>query len=134
MILLNFSHPLSPANLQRLAELNGQPFTEVREVPTYFDHEQPFAGQAAALAGRAGLTPTEWQTRPLLVNLPAHSQVAAALLAEMEGRMGYLPRVVRLKPAAPGASDPFVVAEIIDLRQARDDARKRRFAEGPGDG
>lgn len=125
MLVLNFSHPLTPDHLARIAEWTGQE-PRVIEVPTQFDHEQPFAEQVRELVDGVGLSPEQWQTTPLLINPPSLSLIAATLLAELHGRMGYFPAVLRLRPV-PGSNPPqFEVAEIINLQAVRDTARKRR--------
>jgi len=129
VILLNFSHPLTPAHLARVEELAGEKIARVMDVPVQFDHEQPFVEQIAALVDTLGLTPEEWQTLPLLVNPPALSPIAVTLLAHLHGRMGYFPTVLRLRPV-PGVTPPrFEVAELVNLQAARDAARKRRSGE-----
>ncbi len=125
MLLLNFSHPLTPDHLAQIEALAGQPVERVIAVPTQFDQAQPFAPQVAALADSAGLTLEDWQTLPLLVNPPSLNLIAVTLLAELHGRMGHFPAVLRLRPAAAGLTQ-FQVAEVINLQQVRDSARGRR--------
>jgi hypothetical protein len=126
MLLLNFSHPLTPEQLQRIGELIGQPLARVIEVSTQFDHERPFAEQVRALVDTIGLRPEEWQTTPMLVNPPALNAIAVTLLAELHGRMGYFPSVLRLRPV-PNTNPPqFEVAEVINLQAVRDRAREQR--------
>ncbi len=115
MLILNFSHPLTAAQLAQLEALTNQLVERVLDIPTYFDPAQPFAQQVAALIDQLELTPTEWQTLPLLVNPPTLNVIAIALLAELHGRMGYFPPVLRLR-SVPGSLPPrFEVAEIINL-------------------
>jgi len=97
MILLNFSHPLTQEHLAQVAELTGEE-PRVIEVPTQFDHNCSFAEQVRELVDGISLSPEEWQTTPLLVNPPALNVIAVTLLAELHGRMGYFPSVVRLWP------------------------------------
>jgi len=126
MLILNYSHPLTPAHLAQIEALTGAPVTEVRDIPTQLDLDTPFAEHAPALAEAAGLTPAQWQTEALLVVPPALNFAAAALLAELHGRCGYFPPIVRLKPT-PGALPPrYEVAEIVDLQAIRQAARTRR--------
>ena len=127
MLLLNFAHPLTPAQLEQIALAAGanDPF-DVRDIRAQFDPQQPFAPQAVALANAAGLTPAQWQTEPLLVNLPALNHIAACLLAELHGRMGYFPSIIRLRPIAGSTPPQFEFAEIINLQSMRDDSRTRR--------
>jgi hypothetical protein len=129
MIILNFSHPLTPDQVSRIEALAGQPVTEVRHVPAQFDHEQPFAPQVVALTDACNLSPAEWQTTPLLVNPPSLNLIAVALLAELHGRCGYFPTVLRLRPV-PGSTPPrFEVAELVNLQAVRDAARQKRTGE-----
>jgi hypothetical protein len=131
VILLNFSHPLSEAQRQQIEQLAGQPITRLIERMAQFDLERPFAGQATALVDSLGLGPAEWQTAPLLVNLPSLNFGAAAVLAELHGRCGYFPPVVRTRPAAESLPPRYEIAEIVNLQRLRDEARQRRWSQ-PG--
>ncbi|MER3405146.1 MAG: hypothetical protein C4289_08280, partial [Chloroflexota bacterium] len=62
MIIVNFSHPLTAEQRERIEELAGQPVERVIEVPVQFDENIPFAEQVPDLVAAAGLTPEEWQT------------------------------------------------------------------------
>jgi hypothetical protein len=126
MILLNFSHPLTPAQFAAIERLAGQQVERVIEVKTQLDHARPFAEQARAVVEVAGLSPQEWQGLPLLVNLPSLSAIAALVLAELHGRMGYFPAVLRLRPVPETMPPQFEVAEIINLQAVREAARQRR--------
>ncbi len=126
MIVLNYSHPLTPAQLAQLETLTSAPLTEVRDMPALLDLDAPFTAQATALADAAQLSPAEWQTAPLLLVPPALNFAAAALLAELHGRMGYFPPIVRLRPVSGALPPRYEVAEIINLQALRDAARKRR--------
>lgn len=125
MILLNFGHPLPPAHLARIKELTGQQ-PEVVVVPTEFDHKRPFAEQVRELVDGIGLTAEEWQTTPLLINPPTLHIIAMTSLAELHGRMGYFPAVLRLRPIPDTIPSRFEVAEIINLQSVRDEARRQR--------
>jgi hypothetical protein len=126
MILLNFSHPLTTAHRAAVEQLAGRPVESVVEVKTHFDHTQPFAEQARALVDGIGLSPEEWQTAPLLVNPPSLSVIVCVLLAELHGRMGYFPPVLRLRPVSGSTPPIFEVAEIVNLQAVREAARTRR--------
>lgn len=126
MILINFSHPITDQQRQALADLTGTEVQQVVDVPTQLDHALPFADQVHRLVDSAGLSSEQWQTLPLLANLPSLSVIAGLVLAELHGRMGYFPAVLRLRPVA-GASPPrFEVAEILNLQAVRDLARNGR--------
>jgi hypothetical protein len=126
MILINFSHPLTADQLRRIEALVGQPIARVIEVPSQIDPQQPLAPQIVAMADAAGLTPNEWQSRPMLVNLPSLNYSAVLLIAELHGRMGYFPCCVRLRPGKDIILPRFEVAEVLDLQAVRDGARRKR--------
>jgi hypothetical protein len=124
--LLNFSHPLTAEHLAQVEALSGQAIERVIDAPARFDHAQPFGAQVTALVEGLGLSAAEWQTLPLLVNPPSLHVIAVTVLAELHGRMGYFPAVVRLRPVAGSTPPRFEVAEIINLQAVRDAARSRR--------
>jgi hypothetical protein len=78
------------------------------------------------MADRVGFSPEEWQTRPILVVLPALSSSARVLLAELHGRMGYFPPIIRMRQVQGVVPPRFEVAEIISLQDVRAAARARR--------
>jgi len=126
MLILNYSHPLTASQLAQLEALTGEKVDEVRTIPVQLDPEQPFTGQIVELVEAAGLSPEEWQTIPLLLVLPGLNFAAVALLAEVHGRAGYFPSVVRLRPVADAVPLRYEIAEILNLQAIRDAARKRR--------
>ncbi len=126
MLVLNFSHPLTAEQIAQIEGLTGAAVDEVRHIPTQFDVARPFTPQVVALADRCGLSPEEWQTIPLLILPPALNFIAVALLAELHGRMGYFPPIVRTRPVAGALPPRYEVAEILDLQSLRDEARQRR--------
>jgi len=127
MILLNFSHPLTDEQVNQIETLTGQTVDEVRHVPAQFDNQQPFIPQVEALADDCGLTAEEWQTTPLLVIPPALNFIAVTLLAELHGRCGYFPSIVRMRPVQGSIPPRYEVAEILDLQAVRDSARRKRI-------
>jgi hypothetical protein len=130
MILLNFSHPLTPAQLEQIEALTGQAVERVLDLMPQLDHEKSFDSQIGELVDGVGLSSQEWQTRPLLVNPPGYAPAAVVLLAEMHGRMGHFPAMLRLRPV-PGSNPPqYEVAEVINLQALRDRARERRWQAG----
>lgn len=126
MMVLNFSHPLTDAQRCQIETLTGQPIAGLGDLPTQFDEQQPFAPQLAALMATVDLTPAQWQGEPILVVLPSLNFIAAALLAELHGRMGYFPPVVRTRPVAGSVPRRYEVAEILDLQALREQARRQR--------
>lgn len=126
MIVINFGHPITTAQLDAIADLAGQPVERVVAAPTQFDPQEPFAEQARALMDSVGLLPEEWQTLPLLINLPTLHVIAALVLAELHGRMGYFPAILRLRSVEGSVPPRFEVAEILNLQAVRDAARRLR--------
>ncbi len=126
MILLNFSHPLTAAQLAQIEAITGQAIETHMDVPVQFDEQQPFGPQLAALMAAIDLSPTQWQSEPILVVLPSLNFIAAALLAELHGRMGSFPPAVRTRPAANTLPRRYEVAEILDLQEVREAARRGR--------
>lgn len=126
MILLNFSHPITAPQQGQIEALTGQSIVRTIAVATQFDEQQPFPPQVAALLAQIDLTPDQWQSEPILVVLPSLNFIAALLLAELHGRMGYFPPVVRTRPVADSVPRRYAVAEILDLQGIRESARKTR--------
>lgn len=126
MLLLNFGHPLREEVLEDIRQFIGKPFYSLLEFPVQFDHEESFERQVVALVDQVGLSSREWQTQPLLINPPAHSLIASLLLAELHGRMGYFPAVIRLKPIPNAVPPQFEFAEVINLQEVRERARRDR--------
>jgi hypothetical protein len=126
MLVVNFSHPLAPHQREQLEQACGQAIDRVVDVRVQFRHEEPFAGQAVTAVESAGLSGEEWQTRPLVVVPPALASIACACLAELHGRIGHFPPIVRLRPRPDATPPVFDVAEVVNLQQLREQARGRR--------
>lgn len=126
MLLLNFGHPLTVAQLSRVRELAGRDIDRIIAVPTHLDHERPFDEQVRELLATVPLTPEQWQTAPLIINPPSLAPITAVLLAEIHGRSGFFPTILRLRPIAGTVPPQFEVAELLHLQGIRDAARTRR--------
>jgi len=126
MILLNFSHPITVSQAAQIEALTGAPVTRTIAIPTQFDEQQPFAPQLQALLAKIDLTAVQWQSEPILVVPPSLNFIALLLMAELHGRMGYFPSVVRIRPVAESMPRQYEVAEILDLQATRDTARRAR--------
>jgi hypothetical protein len=125
MKIINFSHPITQEQVAQIASLlNITPDQiQVITVPVNLDLEAELAPQIANLVDNVGLTGLEWQTIPFVVNLPGLSVAAAMIIAEIGGRAGYLPHVIRLVREGVGWS----VKEVIDLQSIRNTARRARW-------
>lgn len=89
------------------------------------DQDESLAPQVAAIVDASGVTPEEWQTRPLLINPPGYAPAAFVLLAELHGRIGHFPALIRVRPK-PGPVTAYEVVELLNLQAVREAARKRR--------
>jgi len=125
MILLNFSHPLTADQLGQIEALTGQA-AQVMAVAVQFDSERPFEPQLRELMAGVPLSAEAWQTQPILVNLPSLNFITALLLAELHGRMGYFPPILRLRPVAGSLPPRYEAAEVLNLQAVRDAARRTR--------
>ena len=125
VILLNFSHPITAAQLETIVGLVGA-IPEIRLVATKTDRERPLCDVAVELADAADLSPDAWQTVPLLINPPALAPIALAVLAEIHGRCGYFAPILNIRPVADAMPPRYEVAEIVNLNAIREKARSRR--------
>lgn len=123
--LLNYGHPITDAQHADLERAYDDEEITVTRIPCHMDKEAQFAPQVVALVDAANLTPQQWQGERVIINAPPYAPAAALLLAELHGRMGYLPAVLRLR-AADVSPPRFDVAEVMDLRKQRMSARGRR--------
>ena len=125
MDVINFSHPFTADQLTQIEQLAGVGVREVVEAPSQFDNAGQFVAQARQLVDQVPWTPRDWQTRSFVVRLPSLDVIAALVVAEIHGRAGYFPTIVRLRPST-GAVRVFEVVELISLQAARDAARETR--------
>ncbi len=123
MILLNFAHPLTDDHLRQIETLTGQAIVRVIEITSQIDPQQPLQPQVVAMADATGLSSLEWQTHPLLTAPPSLNFIAVVLVAELHGRCGYFPAMLRMR-SVPGSLPPrYEVAEILNLQAIREEAR-----------
>lgn len=125
ILLLNYSHPLTEPQMDRLTALCGER-PELRDLAAQVDRNRPLAEVARELADSAGLSGDDWQTTPLLLNPPALAPVALALVAEIHGRSGSFPTMLNIRPIEDVIPTRFELGEVVDLRRLRDQARERR--------
>lgn len=126
MIVLNCSHPLTPAQIAGIEALSGQTIERVIAIPSQVDAQSQLAPQIVRMADAAGLSAEQWQTAPLLLVAPALNFSAATLLAEIHGRAGYFVPMLRLRPVAGSLPPQYEVAEIVCLSEVRGEARAKR--------
>jgi hypothetical protein len=125
MLILNFTHPLTSEQQAQIEVLAHDSIEEVRTIPVQIDQAEHIEPQITAIVDAVGLSSEEWQTRSLLINPPGYAPAAFVLLAELHGRIGHFPSLVRLRPK-PGPITDYEVVELLNLQTMREDARKRR--------
>ncbi|OQB73555.1 MAG: hypothetical protein BWX92_03325 [Deltaproteobacteria bacterium ADurb.Bin135] len=126
MIIFNFSHPLTPHQIKQIEDLIGKKVDEVMDIYTQIEPNQPIVPQIRILVDSCNLSLDQWQTLPIIINPPSLNFIAVTLLAELHGRCGYFPAHLRLRPKNNTLPPQFEVAEIINLQEVRDEARRRR--------
>ena len=126
MVLLNFAHPLTPAQIATIEQITGQSVTTIHTRTCHFANSNPFAQQITTLIDSLDLTTQTWQTKPFLIVPPSYAPAATTLLAELHGRMGYFPTLVRIRPIPDSLPPQFEVAELINLQALRTQARQTR--------
>ena len=127
MIILNFAHPHTDEQRAQVEALTGQAIARVVAVPTQIDNAAPLPPQVTALVAACGLDAHEWQTLDLVVNPPGLAPVAVALVAEIHGRRGGFPALIRVRPVASAVGTRFEVAEVVNVQAIREAARVRRW-------
>ena len=125
MLLLNFSHPLTSEQIEQAKKLANENIDDVRTITVQIDHAQPLDQQITALVDSVALTAQEWQTAHLLINPPGYAPAAFILLAELHGRIGHFPTLLRLRPTQSPITT-YEAAELINLQAIRDAARQKR--------
>jgi len=129
MILINYSHPLTPEQIVQIEAITNRTISRFIPVPTQFDNEQPYAPQLQELVKQIPLSPEEWQTSSILIILPALNYITALLLADLHGRIGHFPTIIRTRPLSGNIVTVFEVAEIINLQEVRENAREFRRSQ-----
>lgn len=85
MLILNFTHPLTPAQRAQIESLAHTTIEEIRAISVQIDQARSLAEQITAIVDAIDLTSEEWQTRPLMINPPGYAPAAFVLLAELHG-------------------------------------------------
>ena len=125
MLILNFAHPLTSEHQAQIEALAGMTIDEIRDIPVQIEQTEPLEPQIHSIIDTVQLTSEEWQMLPLLINPPGYAPAAFVLLAELHGRIGHFPSLIRLRPKS-GPVPAYEVAELLNLQAVREEARKYR--------
>ena len=125
MLILNFSHPLTVEQREQIETLAAASIENIHTIAVQIDQGQPLEAQIRTIVAAIPLTSEEWQTRSLLINPPGYAPAAFVLLAELHGRIGHFPTLVRLRPKADPMTS-YEVAELLNLQTIRETARTYR--------
>ena len=124
--ILNFSHPITYIQKEKIENIIQKPIKEIIELQTQLDESSSFRPQLCDLVNQAKISSESLQQGEYIVNLPGFSPAAAVLISELHGRMGHFPTVIRLKKVEGSTPPVYYVEEIMDLQAVRDEARKCR--------
>lgn len=122
IFFLNFAHPLTEQQWKQIELLTGTSIKNVITIAAQINETEPLGSQIIKLIDATGLSVDEWNQRNILINLPGYAPAASLLLAEIHGRTGHFPTILRLRPKH-GSVTSYEVAEIINLQTFRDKAR-----------
>ncbi|MDD2510963.1 MAG: CRISPR-associated protein Csx15 [Syntrophomonas sp.] len=124
--IINFTHPLTEEQLAQIDKIAGKKTAKVTQITSQIDTNRLLVEQVEAMVEEVGLTAEEWQSLPLLINLPSLNYSTAVMLALLYGRMGYFPATIRLRPVTGAIPLRFEVAEIVNLQEVRERGRVQR--------
>lgn len=126
--VLNYSgHPVLPGQKLEIEKLMHWTSSDVINVTIgNVPEDNTFTATVLQAVESTGFSAEEWQTTPLVVIPSGYSAIWSVVLAELHGRLGYFPDVVRLRPAPSGSVEKFEVAEILNLGEIRHLSRHKR--------
>jgi transcriptional regulator with XRE-family HTH domain len=132
LLLLNFTHPLTVQQQTQIEQLAGASIENIITVPTLINEEEPLQPQITLLIDAIDQSINDWHKRHILINPPGYPPAAVLLLAEIHGRIGHFPTLIRMRPQH-GSVTTYEVIELLNLQTIRDAARKSSDASStPG--
>lgn len=120
-ILINFAREVDELQIEQLRKLLQAEIDEIINVPSQLFDKHPYLPQVRAMINAVGLTPSEWQSLPLVVNIHPFAPAAAAVLAWIHGLRGFFPEIVRM--ACNEQNNRFEVVEILPIQSVRNETR-----------
>lgn len=123
MLVLNFAHPLTAQQQTQIEHLSGTSVEDIITIPTLISEEEPLQPQITSLIDAIDQSTPDWHKRHILINPPGYAPAALLLLAEIHGRIGHFPTLIRMRPKH-GSVTTYEVIELLNLQTIRDAARK----------
>ncbi|MCB0259206.1 MAG: putative DNA binding domain-containing protein [Calditrichaeota bacterium] len=120
-ILINFAREVDELQIEQLRKLLQADIDEIINVPSKLFDNQPYLPQVRAMIDAVVLTPPEWQSLPLVVNIHPFAPAAAAVLAWIHGLRGFFPEIVRM--ARNEQNNRFEVVEVLLIQSVRNETR-----------
>jgi len=123
LLLLNFAHPLTAQQQTQIEQLAGASIENIITIPTLINEEEPLEPQITQLVDAVDQSIHDWHKHHILINPPGYAPAAFLLLAEIHGRIGHFPTLIRMRPQH-GSITTYQVIELLNLQTIRDAARK----------
>jgi transcriptional regulator with XRE-family HTH domain len=98
IIVLNFAHPLTAQQQAQIEELSNTKIENIITISTLINEEEPLEPQIASLIEAVDQSTHDWYKRDILINPPGYAPAAILLLAEIHGRIGHFPTLIRMRP------------------------------------
>lgn len=125
-LVVNFYHLLKPDQIKDMQRMQQWPSIEVIDARLgTVPEKKNFTRYLLNHIESIDLTAEEWQTACLAVIPAGYAPAWSIILAELHGRLGYFPDIVRFRPSESGPEN-YEVAEIVALREIRNKARGKR--------
>lgn len=125
MLIINFSHPFTTQQKEKLTSLLEN--INVKTIKVHFNADELFEPQLVKLIESVGLSSEEWQTLPIIINPPSLSYISLGLVALLHAKMGHFPTIIRIRPNRDITPIQYEIAEVIDLQKLREKEREQRY-------
>jgi transcriptional regulator with XRE-family HTH domain len=122
ILVLNFAHPFTAQQQTQIEDLSSTSIEDIITIPTLINEEEPLQPQITSLIDAIDQSTQDWHKRHILINPPGYAPAALLLLAEIHGRIGHFPTLIRMRPKH-GPVTTYEVIELLNLQTIRDTAR-----------